>query len=152
MAKIAIEDVVIRVLKPNDIEQVVDIDEKVSGERRKEYYERKFASVLDKERQIVTSLVAEFDNKIIGFIMGEVLLGEFGIPAATATIDTIGVDPEYQGSGVGKALMEEYLSNLRKAGVETVYTFVNWNDWGLLKFFESAGFKPGRMINLEIKL
>lgn len=26
------------------------------------------------------------------------------------------------------------------------------NDWNLLRFFETSGFEPGRMLNLELKL
>lgn len=151
MAKISIEDMVIRVMRPEDISRIVEIDEKVSGETRLAYYERKFTQVLS-EREMVTSLVAEVEGEVIGFIMGEVLLGEFGIPVETGIIDTIGVDPKYQGSGVGKTLIIEFSSNLRKAGVKTVYTFINWNDWSLLRFFESFGFEPGKMINLEMQL
>ena len=84
--------------------------------------------------------------------MGEMLMGEFGIPSETAAIDTIGVDPKYQESGVARALMEEFKTNLKKAGVQTVYTFVDWNDWRLLRFFESSGFSPGNMVNLKMEL
>ena len=41
---------------------------------------------------------------------------------------------------------------MKKVGVDTVYTFVNWRDWGLLQFFDATGFKRGDMINLEFKI
>lgn len=152
MAKIAVEDVVIRVLKPGDIDRILEIDEMVSGQKRTEYYQKKFFSALDETRQIVTSLAAEVEHKIVGFIMGEVLMGEFGIPSETATIDTIGIDPKYQRSGVARVLMEEFKTNLKKAGVQTVYTFVDRDAQQLLRFFESSGFSPGNMVNLRMKL
>ncbi|MBI4676290.1 MAG: GNAT family N-acetyltransferase [Elusimicrobia bacterium] len=165
MATIAAQDILIRALRPEDIDRIVEIDEEVSGLNRREYYEKKFSSAFEGTRPMTISLVAMVEGKPVGFVMGEVLLGEFGIPADTATIDTIGVDPDRQGSGVGRALMEEFRSHVRKAralmeefrshvrkaGVRTVFTFVNWNEWGLLRFFESAGFSPGRMVNLELK-
>jgi hypothetical protein len=48
--------------------------------------------------------------------------------------------------------MSEMVNNLKKVGVDTVYTFVNWRDWGLLQFFDSMGFSRGDMINLELKV
>jgi ribosomal protein S18 acetylase RimI-like enzyme len=104
----------VRVMRPDDLEAVVEIDAQVFGQRRPEYYERKMALALDETQQLVTSLVIEVEGKVVGFIMGEVYLGEFGVPETTATIDTIGVGPAYQGRGVGTTLFEEYASHLRK--------------------------------------
>jgi ribosomal protein S18 acetylase RimI-like enzyme len=142
----------VRVMRPEDLEAVVEIDAQVFGQRRPEYYERKMAIALDETQQLVTSLVMEVEGKVAGFIMGEVYLGEFGVPETTATIDTIGVDPAYQGRGVGTTLFEEYASHLRKIGVRSITTRVNWNDWDLLRFFEKMGFVPAKAVNLELKL
>jgi len=48
--------------------------------------------------------------------------------------------------------MEEMLNYMRKVGVDTVFTFLNWRKWGLLQFFDAMGFKRGAMINLEFKI
>lgn len=48
--------------------------------------------------------------------------------------------------------MKEMLNNMKKVGVDTVYTLVNWRDWGLVQFFDAMGFKRGDMINLEFKI
>lgn len=112
----------------------------------------KMARGLDETQQLVTSLVIKVEGKIAGFIMGEVYLGEFGVPETTATIDTVGVDPAYQGRGVGTTLFEEYASHLRRIGVQSITTWVNWNDWGLLRFFEKVGFTPARVVSLELAL
>ena len=44
------------------------------------------------------------------------------------------------------------ISNLKKVGVDTIYTLVNWRDWNLLKFFDTFGFQRGSLINLELKV
>lgn len=142
----------VRVIRPEDLEAVVKIDAQVFGRRRPEYYERKMALALDETQQLVTSLLIEVEGKVVGFIMGEVYLGEFGVPDTTATIDTIGVDSAYQGRGVATTLFEEYASHLRRVGVQSIITRVNWNDWGLLRFFEKIGFTPAKVVNLELKL
>ncbi|MCJ7621322.1 MAG: hypothetical protein MUP64_14015, partial [Anaerolineae bacterium] len=67
MAKLAAEDVEIRVMRESDLAPVTDIDYKVFGKRRPEYYERKIAQVLDRESgRLVTSLVAEVGDKVAG--------------------------------------------------------------------------------------
>ena len=139
-------------MRPEDLEAVVGIDAQVFRWRRAAYHERKIALALDETRQLVTSLVIEADGIMAGFIMGRVYLGEFGVPQTTATIDTLGVDPAYQGRGSGGTLFEEYASHLRKIGVRSITTRVSWNARGFLRFFEKAGFTPAKAVNLELAL
>ena len=152
MPKIDPDKLIIRVMREEDMDAIVDIDARVLGLRRPVYYERKCALALDDARQLVTSLVAEQDDQVIGFIMGNVYLGEFGIPETTASLDTIGVHPDYQGQGLAIELMKEFVTNLKKAGVERIYTLVSWNDWDLLRFFEKSDFVPAKMLNLELQI
>jgi hypothetical protein len=49
-------------------------------------------------------------------------------------------------------LMTEMIANLKKVGVDTIYTMVNWPEWDLLKFFHASGFQKGPLINLELKI
>jgi hypothetical protein len=37
-------------------------------------------------------------------------------------------------------------------GVNVIYTLANWNDWDLLQFYNTMGFKKGEMLNLEFKI
>ncbi|HEM62099.1 MAG TPA: GNAT family N-acetyltransferase [Chloroflexi bacterium] len=153
MAKLGAEDVEIRVMRESDLGPVTDIDYKVFGQRRPDYYERKIAEVLDEESgRLVTSLVAEVEGKVAGFIMGSVYLGEFGIPESIAYIDTIGVDPAYQRQGVAGYLLDEFKSTVGKAGVRKVHTLVNWADTDLLSFFADEGFVAANTLNLKFDL
>ncbi|MDM8551130.1 GNAT family N-acetyltransferase [Desulfobacterales bacterium HSG2] len=142
----------IRPLQREDFDAVVDIDEKVFNMARPDYYEGKFRQVLDEKDKLVTSLVAVAEGKVAGFIMGELFVGEYGIPSTTATLDTIGVHPDYQRKGVSVQLMEEFVAHLRKAGVEKINTLVDWNDWQLIRFFSKNGFEPAKTINLELDI
>ncbi|UCF08229.1 MAG: GNAT family N-acetyltransferase [Thermoplasmata archaeon] len=149
MTKIDPEKLAIRLMKENDLEAIVGIDTKVGGAERKEYYEGKLTLMLDSIGSIATSLVAVYEGKVIGFVMGKVFRGEFGIPEKTASLDTIGVDPEYSGQGVGSKLMEEFENHVKMAGVENIQTLVDWENKSLMKFFNNSGFSPSRTLNLE---
>ena len=148
----ATSQVEIRPLTKADFNAVVEIDAKVLNHARPDYYETKFAQALDEKDRLVLSLVAEVDEKVAGFVMCELFVGEYGIPATTATLDTIGIHPNSQGKGVGKQLMEEFIGHLRKAGVQKINTLVDWNDWQLIRFFSASGFAPAKTINLELNI
>jgi|Deesub1362A_J573_1020465.scaffolds.fasta_scaffold00614_22 ribosomal protein S18 acetylase RimI-like enzyme len=139
----------VRVMRREDLEAIVAIDASVFGTERREYYESKIASALDPSRTLITSLVATYEGKPVGFLMGELYHGEFGIPASSATIDTIGVKPEFQKCGIATRLIEEFFSILKGARVERVHTLVRWDDWDLLRFFAKQGFTPGGSLYLE---
>lgn len=144
------ENVNIRALKKEDLPAIVEIDEKVLGENRKEYWERKIEALGTKSTQ--TSFAAEVEGNVVGFILGDISGWEFGVPDTIGWIDTIGVDPAYQKKGLATALANELIRGLKAVGVKTIYTLVSWNDWDLLQFFHAMGFSRGDMINLELKI
>lgn len=140
----------VRLLKPEDFDAVVKIDEKVHRVYRPEYYKLKFEKLVESKDYVPTSLVAEDeDGKVVGFVMGELFIGEYGISDDRATLDTIGVDPDYQKQGIGKLLIDEFLEHLKSLGVHKVNTLVDWNDSKLIHFFSTNNFIPSKTINLE---
>ena len=137
-------------MKPEDFDALVRIDEKVLKASRPEYYEMKFDKLFKSKDFLPTSLVAEDENgAVVGFIMGELYMGEYGIFREEATLDTIGVDPDHQHKGIGKLLIDEFLDHLKTLGVQKINTLVDWNDSKLIHFFSSNRFSPSKSINLE---
>lgn len=139
----------IRLMKAEDFDAVVRIDEKVLQSPRPEYYKMKFEKLFLSSDYIPTSLVAEENGKVIGFIMGEIFIGEFGISKEIGSLDTIGVDPDYQKKGIGELLITEFVAHLKSLGVEKLQTLVDWNDTRLVHFFTASKFIPSKTINLE---
>ncbi|HOV89715.1 MAG TPA: GNAT family N-acetyltransferase [Syntrophorhabdaceae bacterium] len=140
----------IRFMRAEDFDAVVRIDNKVLGLNRPEYYKIKFEKFVQSKDYVPTSMVAETeDGKVAGFVMGELYIGEFGISQEKATLDTIGVDPDFQRRGIGELLINEYLAHLKKLGVEKVNTLVDWDDAKLIHFFSANKFSPSKIINLE---
>ena len=145
-----LENLKIRSLKAGDLEAIVEIDEKVLGEKRRDYWEKKLQTMDDKASQV--SLVVEDQGKVLGFILGDISGWEFGVPDTIGWIDTVGVDPVHQKKGLATALAQALIQRLKAIGVRTIYTLVSWNDWYLLQFFHAMGFTRGDMINLELKI
>jgi ribosomal protein S18 acetylase RimI-like enzyme len=140
----------IRSMSKADLAAVVAIDERVLGEKRFAYWQRKIR--FHEEKSQVTGLVAELDHEIVGFILGEISGREFRVPDTIGWIDTIGIDPGFQRKGIASALLNRVIQTFRERGVQTVYTLVNWSSWDLLQFYKKAGFTRGDMINLEYRI
>jgi ribosomal protein S18 acetylase RimI-like enzyme len=144
----------IRLMTTDDFDAVVGIDEKVLKASRLEYYEMKFDKLFKSKEFLPTSLVAELeDGTVVGFVIGELYIGEYGISQVGATLDTIGVDPDYRRKGIGEQLIDEFMDHLRDLGVKKINTLVDRNDTKLIHFFSANQFSPSKsIINLERSL
>ncbi len=150
--KIDVRKLVIRPISNADKKAGREIDRAVSGKERAGYIEAKFFRATEDKAQLLNSLVVEYEGRVVGFVMGEVYLGEFGISEDTAAVDTIGVRPEFQRSGIGHLLLDEYKSHALKAKVRRLHTLVDRNDWKLVHFFDSVGFSPAKTLSLEARI
>jgi len=140
----------IRLMKAEDYDAVVRIDGRVVKASRPEYYNMKFEKLFQTKDYLPASLVAEDENgTVVGFVMGETYMGEYGIFEGAATLDTIGVDPDYQQKGIGEQLINEFLKHLKSLGVEKISTLVAWNSSDLIHFFSANQFAPSKTIYLE---
>lgn len=143
--------VVIRSLRHADLDAVVDLDASVFGAPRREYFERRLASLGKTGPQVHTiGLVAEVDGgAIIGLVMGTLTHGEFGFSQVTALLDSIAVRPAHQKRGIGRQLAAAFLKESAVQGASEAYTLVNWNAWDMLKFFDSLGFALASTVPLR---
>ena len=142
----------IRLMKADDFDAVVAIDEKVVKASRRDYYKLKFEKLVQSKDYVPTSLVAVKDGTVVGYVMGELYIGEYGISQERATLDTIGVEPDYQHKGIGDQLINEFMAHLKSLGVQKINTLVDWNDSRLIHFFSANQFSPSKTINLERNL
>jgi ribosomal protein S18 acetylase RimI-like enzyme len=141
----------IRVMKEDDLDAITTIDAMYFGNPRPEYYREKLAAAT-KGAGINASLVAEVHGEVVGFIMGELYTGEFGIPENTANLDTIGVHPSATGNGVAAKLLDKFTQQVSKLGVTTINSLVDWNDKNLMLFFHRSGFVPSKRLSLELRV
>ncbi len=141
----------VRSMTERDLYALVAIDRRITGRNRSEYFARRLEEALY-DSDVRVSLVAEMDGVPVGFIMARVDLGEFGRVEATAVMDTIGVDPDYRGRGVGRALLSQLLVNLATLRVERIRTEVDWDDRALAAFLDHCGFRPSQRLCFDLAL
>ncbi|HXU45319.1 MAG TPA: GNAT family N-acetyltransferase [Thermoanaerobaculia bacterium] len=140
----------VRPLDELDISAVVEIDERIGGSYRPEVWERRIGYHL--RRDPATALAAEVGGKVVGFMLGDVRSGEFGLEEPTGWIEVLGVDPRNRGLGLGRHLAETMFERFRERGARTVRTLVEEERGELTRFFASVGFAPAPLAALERKL
>ncbi len=148
---LATDAVAVRELREGDLASLVKIDRASTGRARREYYESKVKCAVA-ESKLRTSLVAELDGHVVGFLIARVFYGEFGHAEPVAVIDSVGVDPAFRKKHVGQALVRQLLMNLQGLRVERVETMVDWTQMDLLSFLMKSGFRPAPRLCLERSL
>ena len=143
--------VLVRRLRPEDLEAVIALDAKVIGRRREEFFKLKLKQALS-DTGVEVSLAAELDGIFVGFLLARVYYGEFGSLERVAVLDTMDVHPDFRGRGVGTALLDQLRVNLSSLGIRTLQTEVGWDNPALLTFFNHEGFKPAPRLCLDLDL
>lgn len=147
-------EAIMRPLTMEDIPVILKIEERIERElgldegERLEYLEET-AHYNIGEGDPLAHLGAEVDGKLVGFIIGEIRTWEFGRGERVGWIRALGVDPQYQGRGIGRRLGEELLRNFKLRKIERVRTMVDWYAGELISYFKSLGFEILPMIPLE---
>jgi ribosomal protein S18 acetylase RimI-like enzyme len=148
---LARDRVPVRAMADGDLHALIAIDRKITGRDRSHYLEQKFAEAT-RDTDVRVSLIVEREGTPVGFIMGRVDFGEFGRMEPIAVLDTIGVDPDYQDQGIGRALLSQLLVNLATLRIECVRTEIDWHDRALAAFLDSCGFAPSQQLCFERSL
>jgi len=141
-------DVSVRAIEPSDLPALMRIDEKLSSQTRKEYWDRRLEMAA--LRPPWMSLVAETDGRMAGFLFGWVAESEFGMSQPTAWVDLIGVDPPYRGRGIAHALIDRFVRSAEELrAIQKVATLIDLTQADVREFFLRQGFHHGPMIQME---
>ena len=140
----------VRPVEELDIEDIAAIDEKIGGRYRPDVWENRVFYYLRRDPE--GSFVAMADGKVVGFMLGEVRSGEFGMEEPTGGVEVLGVDPGFQGKSVGRRLATAMLDHFRGLGAHRVNTLVDERMPDIDKFFRSLGFGPAPVKALTMEL
>lgn len=141
----------VRNLEKRDLPSIVAMEERVTGIARPKYWEQRI-EMSEAIRPHWTSLVAEVENRFVGFLFGRTGELEFGLPGTVAWVETIGVDPAYRKQGIARELIEQFLSSAEDHGIKTIFTLVSSGQTEMQSFFNRQGFVQGKMIHYQKEL
>ena len=142
------KQIYVRNLLADDLAAIVDIEARVTGHARPEYWQKRI-EISEAIRPHWASLVAEVDNRVAGFLFGRAAELEFGLPGTVAWVEMIGVDPVYRHRGIARSLMERFFASAEDHGVKTVFTLVNSHQPEMQQFFQRLGFTHGKMLHFQ---
>ena len=140
----------IRPLDELDISGIVRIDEKISGIYRPEVWETRVMYYT--RRDPGASQVAEFGGKVVGFMLGDLRAGEFGLEEPSGWIERFGIDPDHRGHDLGRRMFDVIRAHFVAEGARSVRTLVDTTDAGVAGFLKAIGFTPAPLQALEIRL
>jgi len=140
-----------RALRPDDIDQVVAIDARITGRPRRGFFEKRLAAAIADPGAFIYVGAAE-GKALAGYVFARILEGEFGGTAPVAVLDAIGVDPAHQGAGLGRKLMARLDEVMRSKGVHELQTQEVWTNQAFLAFLAGAGFEvaPRQILELVV--
>jgi len=142
------KNIQIRSLEKGDLAAIVNMEERQTGIARPKYWEERL-EISEAIRPHWASLVAELDNRVVGFILGRAGEHEFGLPGTVAWVEMIGVDPAYRRRGVAEELMEQFTESAEDHGIKTIFTLIDPNRSDLQHFFSKLGFDHGKMVHYQ---
>jgi len=142
------KEIYIRSLEKRDLAAIVNMEERQTGLARPEYWEKRL-EISEAVRPHWASLVAEYDNRVVGFILGRAGEHEFGLPGTVAWVEMLGVDPVFRRRGIAEELMAQFTASAEDHGIKTIFTLIDPNQAELQHFFSRVGFVPGKMVHYQ---
>ena len=129
----------LRPFRPEDLDRISEIESRIVGHPRKGFLSKRFSVAAATPDGFITCAAAD-GEKIAGYGIARLQEGEFGIRGAAAVLDVIGVDPDAQGKGIGKAVIAAIEEQAKKKNIGTLRTQVEWGNRAMTGFFSSTGF------------
>jgi ribosomal protein S18 acetylase RimI-like enzyme len=145
------KEISVRNLEKRDLSAIVSLEERQTGIARPAYWEKRI-EISEAIRPHWASLVAEIDNRVVGFVLGRSGEFEFGLPGTIAWIEIIGVDPAYRGQGIAQELVRQFAESAEDHGIKTIFTLVSNSQDEMQHFFSRLGFVHGKMLHYQKEL
>jgi ribosomal protein S18 acetylase RimI-like enzyme len=138
----------LRPAEHGDLQKIVDLDAKVSGLAKKDYWEDRFDRLTNRDgRHLIVAESMEAGG-ILGFIVGEIRAWEFGSHPC-GWVFALGVSPDHRVQGIGEQLFDAMCEAFKGDGATSVRTMIAREDQLNMSFFRSQGMMGGPFIELE---
>ncbi len=104
----------------------------------REHGAESFAAALEDPERLV--LVADFEGRVVGHLMGSVTEASARRPVRSATLISLYVRPEHRRAGTGARLVGEFLAWATGRGAEEVEVTAYTANTDAVRFYERHGF------------
>ena len=141
----------IRKMRLDDIEDIERIYTLITKKALQEDFRELVGDPSEKRGSESTCFVAEFEGKVVGYMISFVMTFSFGMEKS-AWIAAMGVEPKHMGQQIGARLAREMFTFYQAQGITNLYTSVKWDATDLVSFFKTLGFHRSDFINLEKSL
>lgn len=132
-------DVVLRPMRPDDLEAVTLLDRRSSGTSRRAYLLKRMQVALRQpKRHLQVALTTA--SGLAGFLLARTAGGEYGRSEEVVVLEAMGVDPALRHRGFGRRLFGSLEDSMRTRGVKTAVTQVDWRNHAMMKFVDGLGF------------
>ncbi|HXX35544.1 MAG TPA: GNAT family N-acetyltransferase [Thermodesulfobacteriota bacterium] len=136
----------IRKIGTDNIPEMVAIQEAILQKKVSKKWIQMVKARLKKQEAV--GFVASMDDRVAGFIIGEIKGESFGLEQS-GWIEVVGVHPGHMGVGIGRILAKKLFEFFKKKGIRDIYTTVRWDAGDMLSFFKAIGFDRSPLINLR---
>ncbi|MBT9584168.1 GNAT family N-acetyltransferase [bacterium] len=133
------EEIEIRPVSEHDAEGIARLDQLLTKVWRIEHWEDRIAFAMRRDPE--GSLVAVRKDKVVAYLFSDVRGQEYGFAEKTGWLEALGVDPDLQGSAIGRRLIDQILQRFQQTGVNTVRTLVSDQHPQMGAFLEHLGFE-----------
>lgn len=145
------EKISFRTLNADDVDRIAEIDEQIVMRKRTKLFKEEIAREIRGHAEETLGAFTD-EGKLIGYIIAETKVYIYGQDDLSAWIILLGVDPEYQGIGIGTKLARRMIEYFSKRGIKTIRTITQWA-WGdLVEFFANSGFELSDYLTLEMRI
>ena len=143
------EVVIITPFQTADQDEIIAIDASITGNEKIIYWQDLLTRV--KTKDSLQCFVAWHEEKIIGYIIGEIRAWEFGQPPC-GWVFTLGVTEKFSRKGIGHQLLEQLAKWFKSRSINKIRTMVSVDQDLLHRFFRTHGFKTGPFMQLEMEV
>lgn len=133
------ENIQIRPVNEHDAEGIARLDQLLTKVWRIEHWEDRIAFAMRRDPE--GSLVAVRQDRIVAYLFSDVRGQEYGFAETTGWLEALGVDPDLQGTSIGRRLMETVMERLNQTGVRSVRTLVSGQHPDMGAFLKKLGFE-----------
>lgn len=142
---------IIRKFKREDTAQILELCREVRQhhidllggyftEQNDDIEQQFFLETLDNDN--VVSFVAEDNDKVVGYILGDFKDLPYLINSKIAHVSNFGVSKNYRSQGIGKQLMDTFFDVCNERKIDEIRLGVYNTNTVAYKFYENYGFKP----------